>query len=183
MIKKNRGLSMIVATVLILLITFVLAAILAQTIIPFVKDNLKQGTECLPYKDYFQFDTSFEYNCLQSDGSDYVHHISVKAISADNSTAEKVAGFNLILKTDSEGKAISVKNGIVESCIIGGIKKFESLCSNLQTIEIPRTGEVRSYTYRDSVQIKKVEIAPILDSGRICEVSNSIKLIKCGLIS
>lgn len=174
-----RGLSTVVATVLILLITLVLVAILAQLLIPFVRDNLQQGTECIPYREYFQFDSSFDYNCYALEGSNFVHQISVKTAYAESSVSEKVAGLALLVKTGGEGKVLTINKGIPESCSLGGVKKLESSCQSLGTINIPNVGEVQSYTYTDKEQIKKMEIAPILKSGKICDVSSSINLIKC----
>ena len=57
--KNNKGMSGIVATVLLIMLTIVLGAFLAKFVIPFVKNNLSKSSECLDYRDHFSFQESF----------------------------------------------------------------------------------------------------------------------------
>ena len=57
MLKKKKALSDVVATVLIILLTVIAGAIIAQFIVPYVKDSLAESSECLDYNNgYFQFE-------------------------------------------------------------------------------------------------------------------------------
>ncbi len=176
--SNRKGLSAVVATVLILLITLSLAAIIAQIIIPFVKDSLKQSTECVPYQTHFSFDSSFGYNCYKIDGNNFVYKISVKAASAESSIDDEIACFNLVIGSDGSSKVMGIKPGITGSCTVGGIRNLENTCpANPGVLIIPKVGEVRSYTYTSDKILKSLEIGSLLFSGRACEVSDSIKQI------
>lgn len=178
---KKRGLSMVVATVLILLLTLVLASILAQVLIPFVKNNLKQSTECVPYQNYFQFDSSFDFNCYELNNGAREYKISVKSIAAENLIEEDIAGFNLVVGKEGSSKTVPVKKGATESCEVDNVKNLESSCTNLKTLEIPSIGEGRTYIYSTNDVIKYFELGAILNSGRECEISDKINQIpKCG---
>lgn len=59
----KKGLSAVVATVSLVLLTFAAVVVISSFIIPLVRDNLNEGTECSAYRDYFFFEEEFGYNC------------------------------------------------------------------------------------------------------------------------
>lgn len=160
MLLNKKGLSAIVATVLIIMITVVSAAVIAKFIVPFVRDGLSSSTECVRYDSYFSFDDALKYNCYY--GQEY--NISIKAIGTEDSE-NRVIGFNLVLYSDGSSKALSVKNGDP----ISQIKMFNS---TMTSIVIPSPGETRTYHYTDGTFYTKGDIYPILKSGKICERRN-----------
>jgi len=168
----KRGIAPVIATILIVLLTIVAVSILAAFIIPFVRENLQKGTECLPYREYFTFDESFDYNCFDAQGK---HGISVKAGTATKAVSDKISGFELVFIAEGEGKKLSAREGNSTS----GLKILRSTDIN---IKIPKPGEIITYV-REAENNKKytsVEVYPTLASGAICEKSDAIKLILCG---
>ena len=59
MINK-KGLSQIIATVLLLLMTIAAAAIIAGVVIPFTRERLDKGTECVTFQNHFKFQEVLE---------------------------------------------------------------------------------------------------------------------------
>ena len=171
----KKGLSAVIATVLLVLLTIAAGGIIANFVVPFVKDSLS-GTECVKFRDYFKFEEDFEYNCYDDNG---LHGVSIKVV--DNSDADKVKGFDLIFKKEDSAKKVSVRNGNIESCSAGEISILGGTC--LDVIEIPGAGSyyVVTYIYNSSGgDYKKAEIYAVIENDDVCELSDSIKLIPCG---
>ena len=81
---KRKGLSEVVSTVLVVLITIVAVAFVANLAIPFVKNNLQSSTECLSARDYFKFDDSLGYTCYDQNG---LYGFSVQAGNGGETSA------------------------------------------------------------------------------------------------
>jgi len=170
----KRGIAPVIATILIVLLTMVAVSILAAFIIPFVRENLQKGTECLPYREYFKFDESFGYNCFDAQGK---HGISVKAGTATKKVSEKISGFELVSITEGESKKISFKKE--QAACDSGVKTLGSNCQG--NLKIPEPGEIITYVYEsaDKSKYTSIEVYPTLASEAICEKSDSVKLIPC----
>lgn len=167
MYLNKDGLSTVVATVLILLLTVASVAVLANFVIPFVKNNLQKSTECLDVQNKYSFEEREGANCITEIGD------LIVAIRADGAEAENnVDGFNLILKGDGFSKAVQIREGVQ----IQGLKMFD----NSVIARIPKAGEFYSYIYSDSNSYTSAEIKTVMESGKICEkVSDKIEFGVC----
>lgn len=184
MIKEKKGMSPVVATVLLVLLTISAVAIISNFLIPFTDKSL-EGTECLNYKDYFTFDLSFDYNCYDAANKRYIFTIRA---SPDNSSSDKIEGFGLRLVDLGSGSATNVKafRGVVEASQenidFGGIKMFNPDVGSGKII-IPSSGgrySVLSYSYSsENDKYTNVEVYPILKGEKICEKSDSIEIVNC----
>ncbi len=184
MIKEKRGMSPVVATVLLILLTISAVAIISNFLIPFTDKSL-EGTECLNYKDYFSFDLAFDFNCYDTANKKYVFTIRA---SPDNSSSEKIDGFGLRLADLEGGLATTVKalSGVVEdseeNTNLGGIKMFNPDVG-LGKIIIPSSGRrysVLSYNYpSDNAGYDRAEVYPILKGDKVCDKSDSIEIVNC----
>jgi flagellin-like protein len=178
----KKGLSSVIGVVLIILLTVSAAVILAGFVIPWVRGLLNTSTECVEYNDYFGFVESFEvsgveknYNCFDSSG---LHGFSVKAKSVDSEKEENIQGFAVSFIGGSSSERADVLEGEPENCLDKGVKKITSSCG--KDIEMVPSGEIRTYVYNASGRsFEKMEIYPILESGRVCEISDSIRLEFC----
>jgi flagellin-like protein len=178
-ILHKKGLSGVVTTALLLLLTITAVVIVSSFIIPFVKDNL-DSTSCFDYKDYFVFDESFDdFNCFYegvlSDDNDDEYRISVK-VNGNLEDSEKVSGFNLILVETGVGSSTSLN--IRDGEVVNGL----SMANGEASISIPKPGEVRDgystlgYIYSSSEKFTKVDIQTVLGDGKICSSSNSVRI-------
>ena len=176
----KRGVSAIVATVLLIVLTLSLALIIAQVAIPFVRTSLQSSTECVPYKNYFTFDSSFGLNCVDTTGK--VAKVSIKSAPDTSDNSKGIKGFQLIFSRDDAGsnELTSIISKATESCNPGGTNMYESACPAFGALAIPQSGETLSYAYHSVSSIRgHISIAPILTSGRTCDESDQIKLSFC----
>lgn len=168
---QKRGLSTIVATVLIILITIIAIISIAQFAIPFVRNNLQRSTECTNYQNYYKFDESFSLNCYEQQGSSYVTKLSIRRDNEENLNSN-IAGFNVVLINDDSSKPLEFR----ETSLPSSVLKLST-----STLNLPKPGESLSYSFNPSSSTiyTKAEVYPVLKNGRICSISDKINLIKC----
>lgn len=119
--KNKRGISPIIATVLVIMMTAAAFAIIAGVIVPFVKNSLYKGTECIPYKGFYTFDESFGYNCYQFFGEKIKYAFSIKT-STKSELVNNSDEFRIAFKTKGgESKPVAIKNGAIPSTGDGGV--------------------------------------------------------------
>lgn len=166
-IVNKRGISEIVSTVLIILLTLIVAATIYSFVVPFVEKNLQSGSECIGYENYFKFvkeqnvnGVIYELNC-ESNGRQ-----GVFVRSSGDLNLNKVNGFQLVFLKDN-GLTNSVK--VLNNSPIGKVKMFNSPSP---FIELPPQGDSRTYVYQSGESYKSMKIYSILNSGRVCEANN-----------
>lgn len=166
---NKKGVSEVIATVLIVLVTIAAFVIIGGFVIPFVKDNLSKSSDCLDYKEYFKFNNEFGLNCYRLSGAnDKVYIFSVGSAKA----GENLSGFYISLY-DRNNEAVK-RIGLVKSGF-EGLSNYNSEQDN----SLPLSGKVRTYKYQDTVYYARAEIRAIVDSGQICAVSDSINILPC----
>jgi len=164
----KRGLSPIIATVLIVLLTVAGVAVLVGIVVPFVRDNLNKSTECSNFQGYFEFVEDFDYggknynfNCFS--GSRY--GISLEATSAKSVDEKELLGFHL---------------GFFGEGISEGVEPNELIMLNGSLeIDLPERGEIRTYIYPSIEEYNRMEVYPVLSNGKVCEKSDDIEIISC----
>ncbi len=183
MIKK-RGISPVIATVLLIVLTISAIVLIAQFLIPFIRDNLKKSSECVPYQDHFNFEEKFDtpqgevrYNCYDSKG---LYGASVRASTLNNASDNTVVGFDLIFIREDSSIIASARSGANTDSEEGGIRMLRIATTN---IRIPSQGEVQTYVVNGSSEeiYTRAEIYPVLKNNRVCERSDSITLTPCGV--
>lgn len=174
-IKNKKGMSEIISTVLIILMTIAAAVLIYSFVVPLVRDNLQRGSECLDYQDYFTFvqeqtigNNDYNMNC--QGGNSYVFVVKAKG----NMDSEKISGF-LVSFAEKNGltKTVQVKDG-------GAIGKIRMLDGSVAKISIPKSGDSYTYVYDSNESLDSVEIYPIISSGRVCETANDkVDFVRC----
>lgn len=166
--NNKKGVSTVVASVVIVMLTILVVIFISQFIIPYVKGNLQKSGECLDYQKYFSFDNSLGYNCKKT-GTGYV--LSVKA-SGQKELESNVGGLKLAFYGSGKSFGLEVKDGKA-----GNNTFFMKASGNFK---VPKTGETQSYVYNVSEIYDKVEVYTLLKSGRTCEAKNDeITLENC----
>ena len=165
MINK-RGVSPIIATVLLLLITVIAASLISVFIIPFVKQNLQEGQQCFDILGDLAFYES-QYNC-------YITNITVGyrtgfSVRIDN---DAIKGFKVALYQAGTSNSYEILNGTQ----VSGIEMLNNGVS-VPILQTPKKGGVR--TYVASGRYERVDIFPILETGELCGQSDSINLAPC----
>ena len=179
--NNKRGLSPVVATILIIMLSVVAVSILAGFLVPFVKRSLYGSTECMPYSGYYTFDESLGYNCYatKTGQENTLYVFSIKK-SPDKSLNE-TESFKIVFITRDGGTVpLDVKNGVASSNTAGGIWMTGSPQGALR---ITSPGGTATYTYNDTAKERfiSMEIYPVLKSGKICgDGKDSININPCG---
>lgn len=163
MLNEKKGLSSVVVTISLVLLSIVAVAVIAGFIIPLVRDNLDEGTECFDYRAYFSFEEEFGFNCYREEFGTKLYGVSVRAQTAGSEVEEKVKGFKLVFLKEGESVPVSVVDDSGEIRMLNTSKP----------VEIPKSGEVRTYVYESTETFDAVEIFPFLESGRVCDRSDS----------
>ncbi len=171
MILKKRGLSSVVATVLILLITVSAVVLLATYIIPFVNNSL-EGTSCFEFREYFEFDDSLGYNCHEDSFGRYI--ISVRGI---NKSAEKLEGFALRFIKGTDAEVVNVKDSVPATSII--LLDWNIGSGNLVVPRINGKYSALSYNYSSTNDYEKVELYAVMKGGEVCQKSDELRIRKC----
>lgn len=171
--SKKRGMSPIVATVLIILLTVSAIVIISGFIIPFVKNGLGESTRCHNYNQYFTFDDSFGFNCFMDNNS----LITIKAKTVEDllndssrSTALNNSITGIVLSFEGGGDAVAVR--IPDS---GNIRTVPPAAD----VRIPNPGDSKTYNISlTKFYNRSIEIHVIVNSKECNEVSDEIKDIR-----
>jgi hypothetical protein len=177
--KNKRGISQVVATVLIIMLTVVAVSIIAGFVVPFVRNSLYGATECMPYKEFYTFDESFGLNCYQMNGESVIYAFSIKT-SAKSELANNSDEFRIVLISES-GETKPLRIGINQSASkgAGGIWILNSTSQNLR---VPKPGGIITYGHQEpsTSRFESAEVYPVLKSGKICgDEKDSIALKSC----
>jgi flagellin-like protein len=130
MISSKRGLSGVVVTALLILITISAIGIIAGFLIPFVRENLEE-TNCFEYRDYFEFDESFNLGCFHEKGSNKNYLVTIRPKTGVES--DKINGMVLRFINQSIAEKVDVVSGELE----GAMKMVDP---NIGKLEIPENG-------------------------------------------
>lgn len=178
--RNNKGLSTMVATSMIIMITIIAGAVIAQFVIPFVNQNLTRSTECVKVAEQFDFDERLGFNCYEGEIPNVKTKVSIKSKN-DQEAYALVDGFSLLLFSEAgSSQSVKVKNvgSDARISLLTGVSEGTDQTSNL--VVIPGTGETRTYLYTTPSIYTKAEVYPILKNGRVCEKrTRSIQLNAC----
>lgn len=177
--RDKKAVSEVVASVLIILITVGAAVVLGTLIKPFVTDNLKKSTECLPYQDYVKFEERVNgnnYNCWQDVGaSNYMIGATIKTgAGLTDEQMNELKGFALVFMSDTGSENVELYEGIVYSREQGNVWLYGE--NEFRLIE-PR--ETLTYVYNSQDKSSKIEVYPLLESGSVCGKADEIKVFEC----
>lgn len=159
----KRGISPIIAVVLLLMITVVAATIIVAFVVPFTKENLRKSEECFNALGKLEF-AQTPYNCFDDgEASDDKTGFSVK------NNDDKIKGFSISLEYKGNANSYDIE----ENSEVQGIKML--LSGN--ALVVPKKGETRSYVINGLFE--NMQIYPILENGRRCDVADVIKINQC----
>lgn len=171
MINK-KGLSPIIATVLVILITISAAVIVSQIVIPFTKEKLYGSTECLPYIDYLKFQELAKSNCLQ--GNNMLVTIKANRLdktvnSTNNDLTNNLNKISLVFTGKDGSKAYDIPSADVH------------LLNFALPVKVPNEGDIFTYNVSLGVGEKynRIELRSGLNSGKVCPSSDSINIVQC----
>jgi len=175
--ENKKGVSTVVATILIILLSVVAVVVVAGFVVPFVKNNLEESTECVDYSDYFYFEEEFGLNCYttQENGGEFdkrTYAFSVGSKGNKKELENGVKGFRVSMIRQGNAKSIYIENG-------AEVTEEIKMKDGTGNFELPRIGEVRTYIYvtRDENDLfSSLEIYPVLKNDKTCDRSDKISI-------
>jgi hypothetical protein len=163
--------------VLIILLSIALVAVLAQFVIPFVRDSLNKSTECMNYNEFYTFQEVFSskskdlrYNCNTNNLTGF----SVRAMAGVENNS--LVGFNVVLLEEGSSKRLDIRSNVPRS------SQLRMLDPSLPYVNVPLPGETKTYVHEKQPgegNFISAKIYAVLNSGRICDIGDEIKLVDC----
>ncbi len=160
---KKRGISPIIATILLVLLSFAAIGILWGLIKPMIQGGLSEGKSCFELRDYVEIIAS-KYTCTNSSGTMLMIKRGLENVS--------IKGFAISIYSEGSSKTFKLENKDYN----GEIKMWDGT-SWINNVIIPPAGEARSYKFNIG-NAEEVSIAIINKNGKICD-SSSYDLPDC----
>jgi len=173
-IKNKEGVSNVVTTILLILITIVAATLLGSFIIPFVRNTLAQSSQCIGYESYYKFQTTmdlrgenYNFNCWQ--GEMYGFSIYANGGKTGNKELNK---FAVVFYSADYSKRVDIEDNIDSTENI-------TMLSAAEKLKVPELGGIQTYVFKSDKEFSKIEVFPILDNGKLCEKTDEINIVSC----
>ena len=164
---RRRGISPVVASVLLLIITVTAAALIMSFVLPFIKGELNDGGSCLEVLEGIEFGES-EFNCFDSTIDKTGFSVKINK--------DEVDGFRISLVDSSGSSIVHSVDSDNKGTVISGLRMVGSAPGGY--IDLPDIGGQRSYV-ATSGAYERAEIAPVLKGGDVCNVADSIDFESC----
>ncbi len=175
----KRGISPVVATVLILVILFVLVSIVAVFSVPFVRESLSGSEDCLEILGSTKFDDS-KYNC-NIEGEINPGESAKRTGFSVKVDGEKVAALRVAFFSGGASDIVGLEPGEPGGVLSPRVRMLGyDFCDEGCTagaFEIPSKGEVRTYVAEGLFD--KIEVSAVLSNGKVCDVSDQIEINQC----
>ena len=163
----KRGVSPVVATVLLLVLTVAIAGVIFSVVLPFVSKSLGNSKACLDVLDGAEFPES-RFNCytVVTSTNPSETGFSIKL------NKDEISGFRVsLLDSNGNSDVYDIKEGVVNP----KLKMVAGTYGNL--LEFPSVGGQR--TYVSNKNYINAEISPIAKTGEICAVSDVLEFAPC----
>lgn len=165
---NKRGVSSVVATVLLILLTVVAVGVIAQFLVPYVRNTLDDSSACIDYQDYVSFNKQLNFNCYGDSKYSFSIQVANKPELYSN-----LEGFVIGLEGDNVSKPLR---------IVSGSNEISMLDSN--EVAIPKSGETRTYSYVSDYIYNHAKIYSLIKnsrgSERLCEMpDDEIEIKRC----
>ncbi len=165
----KRGVSPVVATVLLLVLTIVIGGVVFSAVIPFVKKSLSDSKMCLDLLEGVEFAES-KFNC---------YNMTTPILNETGFSIrlkkEGISGFRVALVGSSGSSDVyDIKSGVtipVMRMVGAGQTGYN------KALEFPSVGGQRSYVVNKSYS--KAELTPITQSGEICNLADTVEFTLC----
>ena len=161
---SKKGVSPVIATVLLLVLTLVIVSILSVFVIPFVKNSLTGSKDCVDVLGGIRFDEGSAYNCKTATRTGF-------SVRIDN---PNIVGFKLSLYAQGVANPYRIENGSSYPVL----RMLSTPAPAFGTpLEVPVEGGLRTYVANGVYD--RIEVNPILKNGKLCDAREQIELQTC----
>lgn len=166
MMKNKKGISPIIATILLILIAIFAAMLISSVVIPLVKESIGEGGECFKTIDQLKIDTQSGYTCY-SGSTPKIVNITVQR------GPKKAEIIRFVISVHGEGanQLFEIQEGKVTNV---------TMLNGNKQLELPRLGEERTYSLTTSFsEISYVTISPVVKGGKRCDPVDEAYIEQC----
>ena len=167
-VLDKRGLSPLVATILLILLSIAAMVILSSAIIPFVKEKMNEAQECseiIKTADALTIDAEDGYACYDDAGN--------VNITIHRGNLE-IKGIKVSIRGGGDSKIVDIENNTDGTGI--GV----SMLDGSATLVLPGKGGEKTYLISTALSlIESAVIAPIMPSGQLCKETDEVELEAC----
>jgi flagellin-like protein len=187
--NSKKGVSAVVATVLIIMITVAAVGIIWAAIIPMVRDNLNKGTACNDAMSDISLVTDGGYTCINRTAIGCPSGWSI--VTGDNSkcnNASAVGNTGVNISSRVGNVSLQIKKGPNTKVSLVAVQALVFVGGNSETFTIrsglPGNNEFKTVIVgsNTTVNATKVKIAPIVTVGKteeVCEAVSEVTLPIC----
>lgn len=178
MIKSKKGVSQIISTILLILISIVAFASIVAFVVPFVQEQLEGSRECFNVPEQISIIDSSEYTCFNND------KIKVGVSVKRSSEEVEIGGFQFAVR----GKNTAGEENSVVVEVKGGTPAANvNMLNGDPDLILPKKGEEKTYVItlapgraESAVSSpEKVVIAPISAKGKLCNIADEVEIPRC----
>jgi len=170
MINK-KGISEVIATVLIVMLTVGAASILFVFVIPWVTTMLDDSKICNDLQDSISI-VGGAYTCYVSVPAPVSTRVMIRINEGKDA---EVAGFAVSLASSGSAKRYEIKNG--EESSSGSV--VVSMLDGNEMLTVPEVGGAETYVFT-GVKAESVDVSPLTVNGKTCNPTTQ-KLVDCSL--
>jgi flagellin-like protein len=170
---KRKGLSPVIATVMIIMVTVAAAALIMGFVLPFITEQTESSSECFEVFPKGVEIGSTAYNCFLNTSVDCETGVACNSRSGFSIKVNKegVAGFKVSLTGNGESTAYVINGN-------NSYDKLRDLNGNFDVeLGIPGSGGMKTYVANGTYE--SIQVLPILEGGRECEVTDKEILSLC----
>jgi flagellin-like protein len=167
-LKNKKGISSIIATLLLIVLTIILVAVVWTVVNNFISPKISQSTSC--YNAYNDVTLNNQYSCFNSSSNQVQFSLNIGSTS--------VSGVLVSISSAGQSKSFTITT---TPQAISNLANYDGS----QQISLPglNSGATYIYSWSGSDVPNSVEVAPLI-KGQQCSSSDSIqKLDDCELLS
>ena len=185
---NKRGVSAVIAAVMLIMITVVAAGLIFTFVIPFVNEQTESATECFDVFGGLEFGST-AYNCYVGDsttgcGDDTDGDGQGDSACYDSNgfsvkvTKEGIAGVRVSLVSEGSSNIFDIEGTAIFQDLrnfgdddMGNAFQYNSL------LEFPQSGGMRTYVAEGIYE--NAQVGAILENGNFCDFSDSVIFNEC----
>jgi flagellin-like protein len=170
--KSKRGLSEVVSTVLLILLTVAAAVIVSSFSIKFVMDYISKG-DCIKYAQMVEIINNPEYTCYNSTSGNENMRIQIGIKDLESKYYDKLIGFKVILYNNGVSNSYDITNGTGGS---GNVRMIRDNASEI--ITIPGIASEKTYIITGITSKPNSTIVyPVLKDKSCAEAKSELNII------
>ncbi|MFH1307333.1 MAG: archaellin/type IV pilin N-terminal domain-containing protein [archaeon] len=171
---NKKGVSPVIASVLLILVTIVAVALISAFIIPMIKEQMTGGGNCFKVLGKMEIDSDAGYTCKNITSGETMVMVKRQYIGDEDIKVTKIV-FSLI------GQGNSQVIQIFDNTINENVRKYSG--SYNQSLTLVPEGGALTYVFNTGsaglgINVESVDVAPVLGDGTTCNPVSS-KMPEC----